>query len=257
MFFIRSWLGTIWIYFWIGFGVVATCVFGWFVPQKWVVFFWNRLLLRIALWGLRVFGGIEIEVRGRQYIDQERAVYASKHESALETYAMTTIITRGVMILKKELTYIPFFGWAQWLYGLIPVDRGAGARAMKKMLAAAKKRVEEKRPIIIFPEGHRMKPGTTQKYKPGFLFMAQNLKLPAIPVALNTGMFWPRSSTRHFPGKVIVEFMEPMMPGDDKNAFIEELQAKIEAKCAELNAETVKNYPYTAANLAAEKEKKA
>lgn len=95
MFFIRSWLGTIWIYFWIGFGVVATCVFGWFVPQKWVVFFWNRLLLRIALWGLRVFGGIEIEVRGRQYIDQERAVYASKHESALETYAMTTIITRG------------------------------------------------------------------------------------------------------------------------------------------------------------------
>lgn len=53
MFFIRSWLGTIWIYFWIGFGVVATCVFGWFVPQKWVVFFWNRLLLRIALWGLR------------------------------------------------------------------------------------------------------------------------------------------------------------------------------------------------------------
>lgn len=85
-----------------------------------------------------------------------------------------------------------------------------------------------------------MKPGTTQKYKPGFLFMAQNLKLPVIPVALNTGMFWPRSSTRHFPGKVIVEFMEPMMPGDDKNAFIEELQAKIEAKCAELNAETVK-----------------
>lgn len=88
--------------------------------------------------GTAVFGGIEIEVRGRQYIDQERAVYASKHESALETYAMTTIITRGVMILKKELTYIPFFGWAQWLYGLIPVDRGAGARAMKKMLAAAK-----------------------------------------------------------------------------------------------------------------------
>ena len=114
----------------------------------------------------------------RRYIDQERAVYASKHESALETYAMTTIITRGVMILKKELTYIPFFGWAQWLYGLIPVDRGAGARAMKKMLVAAQKRVEEKRPIIIFPEGHRMKPGTTQKYKPGFLFMAQNLKLP-------------------------------------------------------------------------------
>ncbi len=95
-----------------------------------------------------------------------------------------------------------------------------------------------------------MKPGTTQKYKPGFLFMAQNLKLPVIPVALNTGMFWPRSSAKHLPGKVIIEFMEPMVPGSDKNAFIEELQAKIEAKCAELNEETVKNYPYTAVNMA-------
>ncbi len=257
MFFIRSWLGTIWIYAWIAFGVLATCVFGWFVPQKWVVFFWNRMLLKTALWGLHRLGGICIEVRGLQHINQERAIYASKHESALETYVLTTIITRGVMILKKELTYIPFFGWAQWLYGLIPVDRGAGARAMKKMLSAAKKRVAEKRPIIIFPEGHRMKPGSTQKYKPGFLFMAQNLEVPIVPVALNTGMFWPRSSTKHFPGKVIIEFMEPMMPSDDKRLFIETLQKKIEDKCAELNAETVKNYPYTEVNLGGEKQKTA
>lgn len=252
MFFVRSWLGTVWIYLWIALGVIFSCIFSWFVPQKWTVVYWNRFILPIALWGLKVLGGISIEVRGRQYLNQENAVYACKHESALETYTLTTIITRGVMILKKELTYIPLFGWAAWLYGLVAVDRGAGARAMKKMLADAQKKVKEKRPIIIFPEGHRMKPGTTQKYKPGFLFMAQNLKLPVIPVALNTGMFWPRSSTRHFPGKVIIEFMEPMMPGTDKNAFIDELQSKIEAKCAELNAETVKNYPYTAVNLASD-----
>ncbi len=255
MFAVRSWLGTLWIYFWIAFGVILTCIFGWFVPQKWIIAYWNRFQLHIALWGLRVLGGISIEVRGRQYINQERAIYACKHESALETYVMTTLVTRGVMILKKELTYIPLFGWAQWLYGLIPVDRSAGARAMKNMLAAAQKRVEQKRPIIIFPEGHRMKPGTTQKYKPGFLFMAQHLNLPVIPVAHNTGMFWPRHSTHHFPGKVIIEFMEPMMPGADKNAFIEDLQARIEKKCAELNAETVKNYPYTAVNLAGAEEK--
>ena len=201
---------------------------------------------------------IHYQIIGKENLPNVPSILLSKHQSAWETIFLISVAPKPLsFVLKKELLYIPFFGWAQWLYGLIPVDRGAGARAMKKMLAAAKKRVEEKRPIIIFPEGHRMKPGTTQKYKPGFLFMAQNLKLPVIPVALNTGMFWPRSSTRHFPGKVIVEFMEPMMPGDDKNAFIEELQAKIEAKCAELNAETVKNYPYTAVNLAAEKEKKA
>ncbi len=249
MFLIRSWLGSLWIYFWIAFGVILTCVLGWFIPQKWVIYYWNRFQLPVALWGLKVFGGICIEVRGKQYINQNKALYACKHESALETYVMSTIIVRGVMILKKELTYIPFFGWAQWLYGLIPVDRGAGAKAMKKMLAMAKKRVEQKRPIIIFPEGHRMKPGTTQKYKPGFLFMAQNLDLPIIPVALNSGLFWPRNSIKHFPGKVIIEFMEPMTAGKDKNAFIEELQRKIEQKCDELNAETIKNYPYTKVNL--------
>jgi len=231
------------------FGVVFSCIFGWFVPQSWVVVFWNRLVLPCALWGLRIFGGISIEVRGKQYLEQKKAVYACKHESAMETYTMTTLIPRGIMILKKELTYIPFFGWAAWLYGLVPVDRSAGARAMKNMLAAAKKKAEQGRPIIIFPEGHRMKPGTTQKYKPGFLFMAQNLNLPVIPVALNTGMFWPRNSAKHFPGKVIIEFMEPMQPGKDKNAFIEELQNRIENKCAELNAETVKNYPQTKVNL--------
>lgn len=247
---IRSWLGIIWIYFWIGFGVIITCILGWLVPQKWVICFWNKCMLPVALWGLKVFGGIGIEVRGQQYINQDKAIYACKHESALETYTMTSIITRGVMILKKELTYIPLFGWAQWLYGLIPVDRGAGAKAMKKMLAAAQKRVDQNRPIIIFPEGHRMKPGTTQKYKPGFLFLAQNLNLPIIPVALNTGMFWPRSSTHHLQGKVIIEFMEPMTAGKDKNAFIEELQKRIEQKCDELNQETVKNYPATAINLA-------
>ena len=251
---VRSLLGNIWVYTLLGMGCIFISVFGWFIPQKWNVVYWNKLMLPLVLWGLRVLGGISIEVRGKQYINQEGAVYASKHESAMETYTLTTIITRGVMILKKELTYIPFFGWAQALYGLIPVDRSAGARAMKNMLAAAKKRVEEKRPIIIFPEGHRMKPGLTQKYKPGFLFMAQNLKLPVIPVALNTGMFWPRSSAKHFCGKVIIEFMEPMMPEGDKNEFMEKLQAKIEAKCAELNAETVKNYPYTAVNLAQEED---
>lgn len=247
--FIRSILGNIAIYGVITIAVLLCCVFGWFVPQKWVVFFWNRIMLPMAVWGLRVFGGISIEVRGREYLMQSNAIYACKHQSALETYIITTIITKGVMILKKELTYIPFFGWAQLLYGLIAVDRGAGASAMKKMLASARQRIAQGRPIIIFPEGHRVKPGTSLKYKPGFLFLAQNMKLPVIPVALNTGMFWPRHCFTHLQGKVIVEFMEPMIPGADKNQFIEELQAKIEAKCAELNAETIKNYPATKINF--------
>ena len=253
MIYIRSTLANIGVYGCLFFGCVISSVMGLF-SRKSLIYFWNYFMLPVTMFVLRLTAGIKIEIRGREHIRQEGVIYACKHESALETYTMTTLVTRGVMILKKELTYIPFFGWAQWLYGLIPVDRSAGARAMKNMLAAAKKRVEQNRPIIIFPEGHRMKPGTTQKYKPGFLFLAQNLKLPVIPVAHNTGMFWPRHSTHHFPGKVIIEFMEPMMPDGDKNAFTAELQNKIEAKCAELNAETLEHYPYTAVNLAKNEE---
>lgn len=246
---LRSILGNICMYGMIIISILGTCIFGWFVPQRWTVFYWNKIMLPVAVWGLRVFGGISIEVRGREHIKQEGAIFACKHESAMETYVITTIVTKGVMILKKELTYIPLFGWAQLLYGLIAVDRGAGAKAMKSMLANAKKRVQEGRPIIIFPEGHRVKPGTSLKYKPGFLFLAQNLNLPVIPVALNTGLLWPKSSFFHLSGKVIIEFMEPMMPTKDKEAFIESLQKRIEDKCAELNAETIENYPETKKNM--------
>jgi len=249
MIFIRSLFGKIWIYGCIAFGVISSCVIGLFIPRRWLVAYWSYGVLPVALWGLKVLGGISVEVRGREHLNQSKAIYAIKHESALDTYCITPIVTRATMVLKKELMYIPIFGWAAWLYGLIAVDRGAGASAMKKMLKEAKKVVEDNRPIVIFPEGHRVRAGTSLKYKPGFLFMAQSLNLPVIPVALNTGMFWPRNSFTHLPGKAIIEFMEPMMPGKNKEEFIEKLQARIEAKCKELNEEALDKYPYTRVNL--------
>lgn len=242
MLFIRSLLGNIWIYGVIAFGVIFSSVFGWFWPQRWHMYWWNHMMLPTIIWGMRVFGGLKVEFRGLQYLS-DNAVYACKHESAWETYVLTSVVDKATMILKKELTYIPFFGWSAALYGLIPVDRSAGASAMKKMLVAAKKKVVEGRPIIIFPEGHRVPAGTCQKYKPGFLFLAQNLDMPIIPVALNSGMFWPRSSFKHIPGKIIVEFMPPMHIEGDKNKFIDEVQKRIEDKCAELNQEAMHNYP--------------
>lgn len=250
--FIRSLLGNIWIYGVIAFGVIFCSVFGWFMPRKWHMYWWNHLMLPAVRWGMRVFGGLQVEFRGLQYLD-DGAIYACKHESAWETYMLTTVVDKATMVLKKELTYIPFFGWAQAMYGLIPVDRSAGASAMKKMLAAAKKLVETGRPIVIFPEGHRVPAGTSLKYKPGFLFLAQNLNMPVVPVALNSGMFWPRSSFAHIPGKIIVEFMEPMKVHGDKNEFIAELQKRIEDKCAELNEEAMCDYPACKVNFAGDR----
>ncbi len=250
--FIRSLLGNIWTYGVIGFSVIVCCTIGWFMPQKWHWHWWCNKMLPTVLWGLRVFGGLSVEFRGLENI-QDGAIYASKHQSAWETYALPTVVKKCTMILKKELTYIPLFGWAQALYGMIPVDRSAGASAMKKMLVSAKKEVEKGRPIVIFPEGHRVKAGTCLKYKPGFLFLAQSLKMPVVPVALNSGMFWPRSSFSHLSGKIIVEFMPAMTVEGDKNEFIERLQKCIEDKCEELNQETIKNYPETKANYYGDK----
>lgn len=132
---------------------------------------------------------------------------------------------------------------------MIPVNRAAGGSAMKAMMKEAKDRMSKGRPIIIFPEGTRCKPGTTKGYKPGLLFIAEQLKAPVIPVALNTGLFWAKNSFLRYPGKVIIEFMEPMPEIADKKEFMAELEKRIEGKCAELNAETLKNYPYTKVNL--------
>ena len=242
MLFLRSLIGNIWIYGMIGIGVIGGGTIGWLWPRKWHVYWWNHLILTPLVRGMKFFGGLDVEFRGLQYLN-DKAVYACKHESAWETYVLTSVLDKATIILKKELMYIPLFGWAAALYGLIPVDRSAGTSAMKKMLAAAKKKVAEGRPIVIFPEGHRMPAGTSQKYKPGFLFLAQNLKMPVIPVALNSGMFWPRSSFKHIPGKIIVEFMPPMTIEGNKEEFMEAIRKRIEDKCEELNFEAMRDYP--------------
>ena len=256
MCFVRSLLGNIWTYGVIAFGVIFCSIFGWFMPKKWHMYWWNHLMLPAVVWGLRVFGGLSGEFRGLENLN-DKAVYACKHQAAWETYVLTTALDKATMILKKELTYIPFFGWAAAMYGLVAVDRSAGASAMKKMLSEAKKIVDTGRPIVIFPEGHRVPAGTSLKYKPGFLFLAQNLNMPVVPVALNSGMFWPRSSFIHIPGKIIVEFLPAMTPEGDKNEFIAKLQEKIEAKCAELNEEAMRDYPACKVNYAGDKSEKA
>ncbi len=179
--------------------------------------------------------GIEIEVRGEQYI-KPGYIYASKHESAFETFAYTAIIKNSVFVLKKELTYIPLFGWGQALYGMIPVDRSAGAKAMKGMLKEAKKRIEQGRNIIIFPEGTRCKHLEVKGYKSGIVFLAEGLNLPIVPVALNSDLCWSKASFIRRPGKVIFEFMEPMKVSDykSKKEFMDELQNRIETACQKM-----------------------
>ncbi len=254
MLYVRSLLFNI-----VGYGTLAAgCIFnsvvGVFSPKA-TIKVWNYVFIPFFEWSLKHIAGIEIEIRGQENIRQTNCIYAGKHQSALETYCMTNYLKRAAFVIKKELTYIPIFGWAQYFYGMIPVDRSAGSAAMKNMLRNAKKRLDNNRPIIIFPEGTRKKPGQQPDYKPGVALLYQNLNVPVIPVATNTGFFWKKSSFLRYPGKVIFEFLPPLETGLDKKQFMNELQNSIETKCAELNAETLKNYPYTQKMLASEQTK--
>lgn len=244
MIYIRSLIFNILCYGIILIGAIPTSLIGLFYPKA-TIKIWNYGFQRFSRWCLKVICGLDIEIRGQEYMQQSNVIYACKHQSAMETYYLTTYLTKGVFILKRELHFIPLFGWASHFYGMIPVNRSAGSSAMKKMLVEAKKRVKDGRPILIFPEGTRTKPETTTQYKPGVAFLYQNLNLPVIPVAMNTGLFWQKNSFLRHPGKVIIEFMPPMQPGMEKKEFMTELQKRIEDKCEELNQETFKKYPYT------------
>lgn len=241
--FIRSLIFNIFFYTVAFTALLLTVVISPFVSYKVTDKAWNCGLLPFLRFMLYVICGTKIEIRGRENILKGQGVlYASKHQSQMETMFMTSYVQGGsTYIFKKELNYIPLFGWAVYLYGSIPVDRKGGGRAMKEMLAKAKDFIRKKRSIIIFPEGTRTKPGKTAEYKPGIAFLYQNLETKVVPVALNTAFFWGKGSMLRYPGKVIIEFLEPIEKGLDKKEFMDKLKYVIEAKCNELNQETVAN----------------
>ena len=243
MLFIRSLIFNILGYGIIAMGCICNSIIGLF-NRKLTMKSWNYVFLPSFAWTLQHIAGIKIEVRGKQYINQEKGIYAGKHQSAVETYLLTNFIKRATMVMKKELTYIPIFGWAQAFYGLIPIDRNAGSAAMKNMLRNAKIMIENKRPIIIFPEGTRRKPGQEPAYKPGVALLYQHLDQPVIPIASNTGFFWAKNSFLRYQGKIIFEFLPPIESGLNKQEFMEKLQNCIEDKCNDLNMETIKEYPH-------------
>lgn len=250
MLYIRSLLCNFLFFATLGIGCIIQLPVALF-PQKVTIFYWDKVIMPIALFWVHSIGGIKFAFRGRENVRSSNVIYACKHESALETYSFTQFAPTTTYILKKELIFMPFFGWAQYFYGMIPVNRKGGASAMKHMLSEVKKRTDKGRPVVIFPEGTRCQPGTTKGYKSGVMFLAENLDLPVVPVAVNTGLFWAKNSFLRYPGTAVFEFLPPISAkGKTKEAFMSELENAIESKCKELNAEAVKKYPYVKKFLA-------
>jgi len=196
---------------------------------------------------LRHIVGLKLEVRGHDKLPRTACLVASKHQSAWETFALIPLFRDPALLMKRELFWIPFHGWFSKKFEMIPVDRDKGPAALRAMLRETKKRVAQGREIIIFPEGTRRPPGTPPDYKTGVVLLYEVLGIPCVPVALNSGLFWPRRSLLRRPGTIVVEFLDPIPPGLPKSEFLSRLIESIETASNRLLAEVKAKEPASSA----------
>ncbi|MHA1572348.1 MAG: lysophospholipid acyltransferase family protein [Alphaproteobacteria bacterium] len=191
---------------------------------------------------LRLTVGLRHRLRGTENIPSGPAIFACKHQSAWETLAFHILLPNPVFVLKRELMLIPVWGWLVRRSGMIPVDRSGGSAALRQMLIAAKAIAKTGRPIIVFPQGTRTPPGSKRPYQAGIAALYKGLSLPVVPVALNSGLFWPRrASTRIRSGIITVEFLPAIPPGLPRREFMTRLETSIENATAILEAEGAGN----------------
>lgn len=173
--------------------------------------------------------GLEYEVRGLEHLPAQGSyLIAAKHQSAWETMKLGLLLAVPVVVLKRELTYVPVWGWYAQRTEMIAVDRGAPAKALLSLVRGASRIVEQGRPIVIFPQGTRTAPGTWHPYRVGVGVLYEKLRLPIVPMALNSGLYWPRRGFIKKPGRIVVEFLPPIQPGLERFAAMVELENRLE-----------------------------
>ena len=196
----------------------------------WVAKTWGRVNLML----LRVIVGLRCEVRGREKISSGPLIVASKHQSAWETVALMPLFDSPLFIVKRELMWIPVFGWLMRKGRMVAIDRRATVQAVHAMVEGARAELSRGRQLIMFPEGTRRPVGAEPRYKYGVAHLYAAEGVPCLPIALNSGLFWPRRSLKLRPGTVVVEILDPIPPGLDKKAFLRRLEDAIETATARL-----------------------
>ena len=205
-------------------------------PRRWAMMGLKAHAIASQWWLERIVG-TKLEVRGREWLPAEPVLVACKHQSAWDTFGLVPLFRDPAIVLKDELKWIPFYGWFCLKFEHILIKREKGGAALKRLIRDARSRAAQGREIIVFPEGTRRPPGAPPDYKPGVVALYEGLGLPCVPVALNSGVFWPRRSLRRSPGTIVVEFLEPIPPGLPRATFRAELQRRIEEASARLATE--------------------
>ncbi|MFD9900201.1 lysophospholipid acyltransferase family protein [Mesorhizobium sp. NPDC059025] len=205
----------------------------WFVPK-----FWSRT----SMWLHKVIGGTDSEITGPENLPEGSFILAPKHQSFWDTIAFFPYLNDPLYILKRELTWIPFFGWYIMKMRMIPVDRGSRSKALKAVIAATKAELARNpRQLIIYPEGTRRAPGDEPAYKYGIVELYSQLGVPVVPVAHVAGLYWPRRKFLRFPGTIKARFLPPIPPGLDREEFMRRLIDETETACDEFLVEAARS----------------
>jgi 1-acyl-sn-glycerol-3-phosphate acyltransferase len=192
------------------------------------------------LWLHSVICGVKMEFRGKENIPEGACIAAAKHQSAWETMALAASFPEPRYILKRELMWVPFFGFYLLRTGQVTVNRGKRTDAIAAMNKAASLALAEGGQLLIFPEGTRRPVDAKPAYKMGVAHMYDTLKRPVVPVAINAGVFWPRRTFLKYPGTIVIEFLPVILPGLPKPEFMALLQETIETATNRLVAEARK-----------------
>ncbi|MDG1708940.1 MAG: lysophospholipid acyltransferase family protein [Emcibacteraceae bacterium] len=207
-------------FFWLSRDALITC-------QRW----WSHGVLFF----LKLVMSIRLEVRGLEHLPKGGAFLAMKHQSSFDTFVMHTVVSHPAFVMKKELLKIPLYGQFCKNTGMIPVDRDGGLKALKDMMQKSSAAMENGRQLIIFPEGSRTLPGAESvKYQSGIFGIYKYAKKPVVPVALNSGVFWPKKGHLVSGGTIVFDFLEPIEAGLKKNEFMDTLQKDIETASLKL-----------------------
>lgn len=232
MIFLRSLIFNVSFYVWT-FLIVLLALPGLILPQlytMYVAYYWGlgtHFLLRYLI-------GIHYEIKGKEYWDGGPVIFASKHQSFLETTMIHVLAFKSAIILKRELTWIPLFGQCAMRAGVIAINRAKSRGIIDQLVKGARKFIACGRPVFIFPEGTRTAYSTPTKLRYGIAALYKACNVPVIPLVLNTGLYCGRRQFIKKPGKIIYEFLPPILPGMPEAEFLKHLEYVIEDGCQRL-----------------------
>jgi 1-acyl-sn-glycerol-3-phosphate acyltransferase len=225
------------VVFWVGTVVFGIAGLPFLLTPRRTAMRFGRFWAQAVLFALKWLVGLDGEVRGRENIPAGGCLIAMKHQSMWDTLILPPLLGDPAVVIKRELLFVPFYGWYAARAGSIFIDRKGGGGALRRLLAAAKRAIAMGRPVVIFPQGTRTAPDQPvddAPYQPGVAALYRELGVPLVPAAVNSGLYWGRRAFLKRRGRIILEFLEPIPPGLPRREVMATLETRIETAAGAL-----------------------